>query len=80
MEQPFAHLPIEERAAAMLILRDALEVCPDKRCLESSQLEQCEAETLDAVTSAHIETHMHLFAIRRFRECIRSGSCDAPLA
>lgn len=76
MEQSFAHMPIERRAVARLVLRDAREVCNDNICPIASQLEHCVAESVDALASVPITTHLHLFAIRRVRECIRSGSCE----
>lgn len=79
MEHLFAPMPIEQQAIARLVLKDARELCNGDNCLIMNQLEHCVKESVDALANARIATHAHLFAIRRVRECIQTGSCDVPL-
>jgi hypothetical protein len=76
MLSPFQHLSIEHRAVAELVLREAQEECLPGSCPVAPFLERCVAESVEGLLDARITSHLHIFALRRIRCCIRAGTCD----
>jgi hypothetical protein len=76
VEHRFLHLPTEHRVIDDLVFRNAQEECESGACLLAPFLEQCVAESVEALLDARMTSHLHMFALRRVRCCIRAGTCD----
>jgi hypothetical protein len=76
MESRFPQLPIEHRAIAELVFRSAQEECAPGACPVAPFLEECVAESVEALLDARVTSHLNILALRRVRCCIRVGTCD----
>ena len=72
----FPHLPIEHRTVAETVHRAVREECEPGTCLVAPVLERCVVQAVEELLDARITSHLHIFALRRVRACIRAGTCD----